>query len=232
MDEGHRLLAITAHPDDLELSCAGTVVAWLRRGWQARLLLCTSGDKGSADRAVTPEQVAAWREAEQAAAAREMGLQDIVYLRHPDSELAANSGLRQELCHQIRLYRPHAIFTHDPWRPYQLHPDHRAVGMAVVDAVAAARGQHCFPEQLVGEVATWRVPEIYLFATAWPDTFVDVSETFDVKIRALQKHVSQMAGMPGMEDRLREMAQEYGKRIGCRYAEAFKLMRVTIYPDL
>jgi len=89
-----------------------------------------------------------------------------------------------------------------------------------------------FPEQLVGGVTAWRVSDVYLFASAWPDMFVDVSETFDLKIAALNKHAGQMAGMPGMADRLRATATEHGKRIGARYAEAFKLMPVTIYPDL
>ena len=81
-------------------------------------------------------------------------------------------------------------------------------------------------------MTAWRVTDVYLFATAWPDTFIDVSDTFDLKIAALHKHSGQMAGMPGMEERLRETAGEHGKRIGARYAEAFKLMPVTIYPDL
>jgi N,N'-diacetylchitobiose non-reducing end deacetylase len=85
---------------------------------------------------------------------------------------------------------------------------------------------------LTGGVTSWRVTDVYYFATVWPDTFVDVCDTFELKIAALHKHSGQMTGMPGMEERLRELAGEHGKRIGARFAEAFKLMTVTIYPDL
>jgi len=235
-DNVRRVLVIGAHPDDFELCCAGTVAAWMRQGWQARLVLVTSGDKGTGD-AATPaaalaERVVSQREAEQKEAGAVLGLRDIVYLRQPDGELFPTMDLRRELCRQIRIFRPHALFTHDPWRPYQLHPDHRAVGFAALDAVASARGPVFFPEQLVGDVTAWRVSDVYLFASTWPDTFVDVSETFDLKMAALNKHAGQMVGMPGMEERLRAAATEHGKRIGARYAEAFKLMPVGIYPDL
>lgn len=232
MEEGQRVLAVTAHPDDFELCCAGTVLAWLRGGWQARLVIATSGDKGSADRSLSAAEVIAMRHAEQAAAAAEMGLHDIVYLPYRDGELAETSALRRDLCRAVRRFRPHALFTHDPWRPYQLHPDHRALGFAALDAVADARGHLFYPEQIADGLDTWCVPDLYLFASAWPDTFIDVSATWPTKIRALQRHATQMAGMVGLEERLAEAATEHGQRIGARYAEAFKLMRVTIYPDL
>jgi len=234
--EARRALVIAAHPDDFELCCAGTVAKWMQQGWQARLCLVTSGDKGTANAmdtaATTGTAVVSQREAEQTAAGAVIGLRDIVYLRHTDGELFPTLDLRRELAGQIRAYRPHALFTHDPWRPYELHPDHRAVGTAAIDAVASARDPLNFPEQLSGGITSWRVTDVYLFATAWPDTFVDVSETFELKMAALRRHAGQMAGMPGMEERLRETASERGRGIGARYAEAFKLMTVTIYPDL
>jgi LmbE family N-acetylglucosaminyl deacetylase len=236
IEEARRVLVITAHPDDFELCCAGTVAKWMRQGWSARLVLVTSGDKGTANAITVPTtttgDVVSQRRAEQEAAGAVLGLRDIVYLGHSDGELFPTLALRRDLAQQIRSFRPHALFTHDPWRPYQLHPDHRAVGTATVDAIASARDPLNFPEQLQEGVTSWRVADVYLFASAWPDVFVDVSETFELKIAALREHAGQMAGMPGMEERLREAATEHGKRIGARYAEAFKLMTVTIYPDL
>jgi LmbE family N-acetylglucosaminyl deacetylase len=236
MTDPQRVLIITAHPDDFELCCAGTVAKWMRQGWQARLCLVTSGDKGTANAmttaATTAQAVASLRHAEQEAAGAVIGLRDIVYLGQTDGELFATMELRRLLAEQVRLFRPQALFTHDPWRPYLLHPDHRAVGMATIDAISAARDPLNFPEQLQGAVTSWRVTDIYLFATSSPDVFVDVSETFEEKLAALRQHAGQMAGMPGMEERLRDLAAEHGKRIGARYAEAFKLMTVTIYPDL
>lgn len=231
-----RVMVIAAHPDDFELTCAGTVAKWMRQGWQARLVLVTSGDKGTANASVLADakaqQVVSARRAEQEASDAVIGLSGTVYMGYPDGELFPNMDLRRALAQQLRIFRPQALFTHDPWRPYQLHPDHRAVGTSAVDAVASARDPLFFADQLVGGVTAWRVSDIYLFASAWPDTFVDVSDTFEQRIAALHKHTGQMAGMPGMEQRLRDAAGEHGKRIGARYAEAFKLMAVTIYPDL
>jgi LmbE family N-acetylglucosaminyl deacetylase len=237
-EEPRRVMAITAHPDDFELCCAGAVAKWMRQGWQARLVLVTSGDKGTANAMTTARTtsgaVLAQRNAEQAAAGAVLGLgdRDIVYMGQTDGELMPTMELRRLLAQQIRLFRPHALFTHDPWRPYLLHPDHRAVGIAVTDAISAARDPLNFPEQLSGGLTSWRVTDVYYFATIAPDTFIDVSDTFEIKIAALREHAGQMTGMPGMEERLRELATEHGKRIGARYAEAFKLMTVTIYPDL
>lgn len=236
MPDQQRALVIAAHPDDFELCCAGAVAKWMRQGWQARLVLVTSGDKGTANAtttaSTTTKAVESQRHAEQDAADAVIGLSGTVYLGYPDGEVTVSMALRRDLARQIRLFRPNALFVHDPWRPYLLHPDHRAVGMAAIDAVSAARDPLNFPEQLADGVTAWRVSDIYLFAAGQPDTFVDVSDTFEIKIAALRKHAGQMAGMPGMEERLRELATEHGKRIGARYAEAFKLMTVTIYPDL
>jgi LmbE family N-acetylglucosaminyl deacetylase len=237
-DEPRRVMVIAAHPDDFELCCAGTVARWMRQGWQARLVLVSSGDKGTANTmtkaSTTSAAVLSQRHAEQQAAGAVIGLgtEDIVYLGQTDGELAPTMELRRLLAQQIRLFQPHALFTHDPWRPYLLHPDHRAVGIGVTDAISAARDPLNFPEQLGGAVTSWRVTDVYYFATIWPDTFVDVTDTFELKLNALRQHAGQMAGMPGMEERLRELATEHGKRCGARYAEAFKLMTVTIYPDL
>src|SRR5512143_213272 len=179
-------MIIAAHPDDFELCCAGTVAKWMQQGWQARLVLVTSGDKGTANTTTTvtttAQNVADQRETEQEAADAVLGMTGTVHLRYPDGELFPTMDLRRALAQQIRLFRPQALFTHDPWRPYQLHPDHRATGTAAVDAVASARDPLFFPEQLKDGVAAWRVTDIYLFATAWPDTFVDVSDTFELKI--------------------------------------------------
>ena len=109
------------------------------------------------------------------AAAAELGVKDVVFLRHPDGILENTLELRRQLAMIIRQYRPNIVVTIDPWRHYQLHPDHRAAGQAALDAVWAAREWYIFPEQLVEDAEPWRVKEVYLFWTENADYWEDIT---------------------------------------------------------
>ena len=158
-----RVLVIAAHPDDPEFGAGGTLAKWALAGKEIRYVLLTSGDKGSKDPLIRPGQLATQREAEQRAAAEAIGVKEVIFLRHADGVLEYNLELRRQLTHIIRKQKPHIVVAIDPWRHYQLHPDHRAAGYAALDAVWSAREWHIFGEQLVGDEEPWRVKEIYLF---------------------------------------------------------------------
>ena len=144
------------------------------------------------------------------------------FLRYPDGMLQNSMELRRHLCGLIRQMKPDVLLTIDPWRRYQLHPDHRAAGQAALDAVYAAREWHLFPEQL-GDGEPWRVKEIYLFWSDQPDHWEDVADSIDLRIAALCKHSSQVGGrMEHIAERVREMASRAGEPHGLEYAEAFK----------
>ena len=119
-----------ANADDPECGCGGTIAKWAAAGKAVRYLLLTSGDKGSKDRNLRPEQLAAKRETEQRAAADALGVKEVIFLRHPDGLLENSLGLRREVAGYIRNLKPHIVAAIDPWRHYQLHPDHRAAGLA------------------------------------------------------------------------------------------------------
>lgn len=132
------VLAIAAHPDDVESWCAGTLARAAESGARVVLVLVTSGDAGSAEPEATRASGGARREAEARAAARGLGIAKVVFLRHPDGAVENTHTLRGELVAAIRRWRPAALFTHDPehpWPPYLSHRDHRAVGRAALDAV-------------------------------------------------------------------------------------------------
>lgn len=112
------LLAIAAHPDDIESWCAGTVARSIDAGATARLLLATSGEKGTDDPAATATTVARQREEEAVEAARRLGLAEVVFLRYPDGEVEETRTLRGEFVAAIRRWRPDVLFTHDPEHPY------------------------------------------------------------------------------------------------------------------
>lgn len=217
-----RVLVIAAHPDDTEFGCAATMAKWAAQGKQVDFLLLTSGDQGNRDRMVHPSEIAAIREEEQRAAARILGVNSVTFLRYPDGMVVNDMALRRRLCGLIRQFRPHTLVTIDPWRPYQLHPDHRAAGYAALDAARGSHAWHLYPEQLTG-VEPWRVQEVFLFWTGAADYWEDVSDYIDLRCQSLRAHASQLRDRAdAVEARVRQAAHDTGEPHGYQYAEAFK----------
>ena len=143
-----RALAVGAHPDDVEFGCGATLAKWAAAGCEIHHVICTDGSKGSWDPTEDIARLVAVRQEEQRAAARALGGKgDVVFLGWPDGEL--ESGLRQrwEVAYWIRKLRPDVVLSHDPWRRYRLHPDHRNAGFLATEGIVAARDPHFFPEQ-------------------------------------------------------------------------------------
>lgn len=230
-DTRPRVMAIFAHPDDAEFLCSGTIARFVQSGYRAQYVLATSGDKGSDDRNARPEQLAATREAEQLAAARILGVEEVTFLRHPDGDVEVSIPFRRELSLVIRQGKPDVVITFDPWQRYQIHPDHRAVGETALDAVAAARDHMYYPEQLTGGLTEHRVHNVYFFATDDPNYYVDITSTIDTKIAALLAHSSQIR-TEGLEERVRQRARLLGQQIGVEYAEAFHYLPMMQPPAL
>ena len=230
-DTRPRVMAIFAHPDDAEFICSGTVARFSRSGYHVQYVLATSGDKGSDDRSATPEQLAATREAEQLAAAKILGVEEVTFLRHHDGEVEVSIPFRRELALAIRRGRPDVVLTFDPWQRYQIHPDHRAVGQTTLDAIAAARDHMYYPEQLTEGLTEHRVHNVLFFATDEPNYYVDITDTMDTKIAAILAHTSQIR-TEGLEERIRSRASVIGQTIGVAYAEAFHYLPMVQPPAL
>lgn len=227
VDEFNRVMVVVAHPDDMEFSCSGTVAKFVKEGKQVVLVQCTSGDKGTARRDITSADLAAMREAEEREACRRLGVQTIEFLRLGDGELVPDVSFRERIVRQIRTHRPDIVITHDPFRPYSLHPDHRAVGITTVDSVyPTARDPLYFPDHLAAGLEPHKVAELWLYGSEYPDTFIDISGTFDDKINALKAHASQVGEAEGLADRMRERAAEIGQPQGIPLAEAFKVIKM------
>jgi LmbE family N-acetylglucosaminyl deacetylase len=221
-------MAIAAHPDDIESWCAGTLAGALDLGAEARVLLVTSGDKGSRDPNDTPTVVAARREEEAREAARRLDLADIAFLRYLDGEVENTRELRRELVAWIRHWRPEALFTFDPllpYPPYISHRDHRAVGRATIDAAFPLAGAPlCFPEQREQGLQHHEVRELWLFASTAPTHYVDISAGLDRKIAARLAHLSQTSDPAALETRWRTHAADIGRPAGLAAAEAFAVL--------
>ncbi|MEJ7654179.1 MAG: PIG-L deacetylase family protein [Chloroflexia bacterium] len=216
------VLVVVAHPDDMEFTCGGAIAKWADAGSSVHLVVATSGDKGTKDRETSPHTMADIREREQAEAAKVLGIQKLTFLRHRDGELEVSMAFRNQLSSVIRTTSPEALVTHDPWRAYQIHPDHRAIGTVSIDAIVAARDHLYVPEQLLAGLEPHHTSHIFLFSTDSPDHLEDVSDFMDRKMDALGCHHSQLDHLPNWRDRVIEWCRLTGERIGVSYAEAFK----------
>ncbi len=222
--DAKRVLAVSAHPDDVEFISGGSVARWTADGWTVHLVVCTDGGKGSHDPNLNPQVLAARRRVEQQAAAEILGVSRVHFLDHPDGGLAAASELTKEVALLIRRTRPHRLLCWDPWKRYQLHPDHRAAGLATLDAVLAAGNPHYFPDQLAAGIETHQVPEVYLFGAEQPDIWVDIGETVERKMAAIERHASQVENAGELTRQMNQCARDYGKGSATPYAEAFKVL--------
>ena len=222
------VLVVTPHPDDAESGAGATIVKWAAQGRRIVLVVCTNGDKGSSDPDMTSPKLAAIREAEQREAAEVLGVSEVVFLRHSDQQLEDTYELREQISREIRRHMPHTVLTMDPNRPYIRHQDHYVCGRVTLNCVFPyARDRMAFPEHIEEGLEPHKVREVYLWGSLEPDTFLDVTDTFDMKLDALSRHRSQVGqGWELREVRARARYAEVGKRIGATYAEAFKRIEI------
>jgi LmbE family N-acetylglucosaminyl deacetylase len=227
-----RVLAVVAHPDDVDYGSAGTIAQWTSRGVEVAYCIATYGDAGGFDD--TPrEKMAALRESEQRAAAAAVGVTDVTFLGYPDGQLAVTYELRRDISRQIRRVRPQLILTASPVRNFRRaaasHPDHLAIAEATLCAVYPdARNPFAHPELLVEEgLDAWAVPEVWMTGGVEADHWVDITDAFELKLAALRAHASQTRHLgDGLEKMLREWnggnAAAAGLPLG-RLAEAYQI---------
>jgi LmbE family N-acetylglucosaminyl deacetylase len=171
-----------------------------------------------------PEDLAKIREQEQLAAAKLLGVREVIFLRHPDQTLEDTPEFRKEIVSLIRMYQPETVVTTDPYRRYIWHRDHRIVSRVTLDAIFPyARDIHSYPELLEQGLQPHKVQEILLWASEEPNYRSDITDTFDIKLAALSCHKSQVENnrSPSLEERLRERCQMMAEGEDCELAEAF-----------
>ena len=229
-----RALVVVAHPDDLDFGAGGTLARWTDEGTVVSYCVITDGDAGGFDPSVPRDQIGGIRQAEQRAAGKELGVDEVTYLGYPDCRLEVSFELRRDISRVIRQKRPQRIVVQSPERSYvrigTSHPDHLAAGEAALCAVYPdARNPFTHTELLQDEgLEAWSVPQTWIMAAGGPAThWVDITDTFDRKLAALRAHVSQTEHMTDLEGMLRGwltlQAQAGGLPEG-RLAEGFRVM--------
>lgn len=231
------VLVVAAHPDDPEFGCGGSSAKWAAEGREVYYCVCTSGDKGSADPEMTSDRLVKLREAEQQAAADAIGVKKVFFLRLPDGELTPDQTLRRAIVKAIRTVRPEVVCTHDPTNVYTdnsiNHPDHQAVGHATLNAIyPTARDRLNYPEHEAAGLQPHKVREVYLWGAREPNAWVDISSSFECKVKALTCHKTQIGKPEELEKRMRERAENLAKGFkgegeAPKLAEAFRRIEMT-----
>ncbi len=228
-DAPQKILVILAHPDDPEFFCGASIARWVRAGNDVSYCLITCGDKGSKDRSLTSDELCTIRQVEQAAAAKVLGVQVVRFLNYPDGTLVPDLNLRKDITRMIRLVRPDILVTCDPQTLFTLngglnHPDHRAAGLATLDAVFPSARDHLnFLELWKDEnLEPHIVREVWVCGTLFPDTILDVTETWEIKILALYEHKSQIGEPEKLAERMHNRRTQDSSVENPRYEEKFK----------
>jgi LmbE family N-acetylglucosaminyl deacetylase len=227
--EGTRkILVILAHPDDPEFFLGATIRRWTQMGHQVQYCLLTRGDKGSDDRSMRSFDLAKLREVEQQEAAAELGVSVVRFLDYEDGCLEASMETRKRVTRIVREVRPDVVVSCDPTNffPNEAsinHPDHRAAGQIVVEAIFPAVGNPMyFPELLLEGLEPHSVKEVWLSVTGQPNVVLDVTATWEDKIRALKRHRSQIGDPQKLEERMRSRWTPESTPESPRYEEKFR----------
>jgi len=222
MSDLYYLMVIGPHPDDSEFGVAGTVARLVKEGKKVVYVICTNGNKGSSDRKMTPEKLVKIREKEQRAAAAVLGVTEVVFLGFPDQWLEDNHEFRKALVRVIRQYKPHVVATADPYRRYMQHRDHRITGQVAADAVYPyARDHMAYPDLLEEGYEPHKVREMWFWGTDDPNIRLDITDTFETKLKALSCHKSQLDVGPELRKRLLTFAAMNAQGEKFKLAEAF-----------
>ncbi|MDA8073486.1 MAG: PIG-L family deacetylase [Actinomycetota bacterium] len=230
-----RVLVVAAHPDDVDFGMAGTVATWTAAGTEVAYLIVTDGDAGGFDRSISRPEMAAMRRDEQRAAAKTVGVDQVMFLGYTDGRLVPSIELRRDISRVVRQFRPDRLVCQSPERTWQRigasHPDHLAAGEAAVCAVYPdARNPFAHPELLAAGLEPHIVPELWLMAGREPNHYVDVTDTAERKLAALRCHASQLPEVEAVETRVRGWLAATAAAGGLpegRLAEAFQVVHTA-----
>nr|WP_231114851.1 PIG-L deacetylase family protein [Lentzea aerocolonigenes] len=234
-EEFQRVLCVVAHPDDMEYGLSSAVARWTANGIEVGYLLLTRGEAGMPN---PPEETARLRLAEQQAACAAVGVEQLTVLDHPDGVLVYGLDLRRDICREIRRFKPDVVLgsNFDVDTPHGFEQaDHRAAGLATLDAIRDAGNRWIFPEQ-VDEDLEPHSPRWYLVpGFGGPTHGVDVSgEPLRRGVASLEAHAAYLAAIPGHPapaDFIPAIAAMGGQAMGVEHAVLFRARDLHARPE-
>lgn len=232
-ETSQKILVILAHPDDPEFFCGASLAKWARAGHEVTYLLLTCGDKGfnpTTQADMTTEKLCALRHVEQRNAANVIGAKAVHFLDVEDGYLTPSLDLRRDVVREIRRHKPDILVTCDPQNLFAMyglnHPDHRACGQVVLDAVFPAAGSPVFFPELLNEGFEPHMPkEVWCSLTTQPNTILDVTDTWEVKLKALLEHKTQIQEPDKLAERMKARRAEDSAEENPRYEEKFRVVK-------
>lgn len=233
-EDWHRALAVVAHPDDLEYGASSAIARWTAQGKEVIYLIVTKGEAGIDS--LPPEESGPLRVQEELNSARVVGVESVEFLDHQDGVIEEGLPLRRDIALAIRRHRPDVVIT----MAYEYGPrgpssaDHRAVGLAAMDAARDAGNRWVFTDQLTGQnpggLEPWNgIQMLCLTNASNPTHGVDVTDYMDRGVASLVEHRVYLSNLSRQEDpneMLRSQAEARGRLLGCQYAVVFQVMNV------
>ncbi len=226
-EDWERGLAVVAHPDDMEYGAAAAVARWTRQGKLVSYVLVSDGEAGIST--MSPDVVGPARREEQRSSCAAVGVSDVEFLGWPDGRIVEGLDLRADVTAAIRRHRPEVVLSinfRESWGgPSWNHPDHRAVGRSLLDAVRDAANPWMFSDR--GQA--WSGVRFVAFSgSPQPTHGVDVTDTFDVGVQSLEEHrlyLEHLGGdMANPADFLRRGAAAAGSQLGVELAASFEII--------
>ncbi len=229
-DTPQRVMVVTPHPNDSEFWCAGTIARWISEGASVRYVVCTDGGKGTAEPAISSYDLVQKRQNEQAAAADELGVQELVSLGRADGGLEDTDDLRRDLVRQIRQVRPAVVICPEPYRKnLAWHRDHRIAGQVTLDAVFPCARDHLHFEELWRDegLEPHKTGTVLFWGAENPNTHIAIDSSIDAKTRAVKAGRSRLVGHSDgeVDEFVRQHGREGVGESGGTYGEAFR--RIT-----
>jgi len=221
-----KILCIQSHPDDMEIGAGATIARLVDEGAQVSCLTITDGSIGTTDHNLKPEALVTIRQEEAKKSSEIIGVRESIWLGFPDGGSLDLKLVRSHITRTIRLLKPSAVVVNDPWLQYEAHSDHTITGLAAAEACLLANMPHFYPEHLKENLEPHQVNIVAFYYSANPNTFIDVSKTWDKKMSALACHTSQFPGdmLTMIQTYLTQKARIHGENNNCNLAEAFKVL--------
>ena len=230
-DEIKRVLVVMAHPDDCDFGAGGTIAQWTAKGIHVSYCIITNGDQGGEESGIPLEQMAQVRQKEQRDAGAALGVSDITYLNYRDGWLMPSIELRKEIVKAIRIAKPDRMVVQSPERNWERifasHPDHLAAGETAIQAVYPdSRNPFAFTDLKEAGFEPWRVREVWMTGSPTPNHYVDITDTFDKKMAALNAHVSQTAHNKELENMVRGWGERTAQAQGLPEGSIVEIFKV------